>query len=218
MRKIKHEYLIWGAAALIYAVFFIWYTNLAGPLTQTEISLYMEKAEARNFDPEQLNQLRRFMQQDQGDDFLMVNIIHMKDKPDQIKGVAPSDTAQQVLDRYMEFMWPQLLQRASHPAIWGAAVANAMDIQGFKDNSENARVWTQGALMRYRSRRDLLEISMNPIFRERHPFKIAAMQKTIAFPIEAPFNLGDPRFVLALLLLVIAALGHLLILRSSSNS
>ena len=53
--------------------------------------------------------------------------------------------------------------------------------------------------MRYRSRRDMMEITVNPAFRGSHDFKIAAMAKTIAFPVDPWFQLGDPRLVLALL-------------------
>jgi hypothetical protein len=46
----------------------------------------------------------------------------------------------------------------------------------------------------------MLEISSNPAFAGSHEFKVAAMRKTIAFPIDPWFQLGDPRVVLALLL------------------
>lgn len=57
--------------------------------------------------------------------------------------------------------------------------------------------------MRYRSRRDLMDILSNPAFAGRHEFKVAAIEKTIAFPLDPWFQLGDPRLVLALLFLVI---------------
>jgi hypothetical protein len=60
--------------------------------------------------------------------------------------------------------------------------------------------WSTGAGMRYRSRRDMLEIASNPAFAGSHEFKVAAMRKTIAFPIDPWLQLGDPRVVLALLL------------------
>ena len=59
--------------------------------------------------------------------------------------------------------------------------------------------WTTGAGMRYRSRRDMLDIATNPAFAGSHEFKVAAMRKTIAFPIDPWIQLGDPRLVLALL-------------------
>ncbi len=67
-------------------------------------------------------------------------------------------------------------------------------------NADGMEKWSTGAGMRYRSRRDVLEISSNPAFAGSHEFKIAAMRKTIAFPIDPWIQLGDPRVVLALLL------------------
>jgi hypothetical protein len=46
----------------------------------------------------------------------------------------------------------------------------------------------------------MLEITSNPDFGGSHEFKVAAMRKTIAFPIDPWMQLGDPRLVLALLL------------------
>ena len=37
-----------------------------------------------------------------------------------------------------------------------------------------------------------------------HAFKVAAMEKTLAFPLDPWFQLGDPRLVLALLFLIVA--------------
>ena len=45
-----------------------------------------------------------------------------------------------------------------------------------------------------------MEIATNPEFSGSHEFKVAAMRKTIAFPIDPWMQLGDPRLVLALLL------------------
>ena len=70
-------------------------------------------------------------------------------------------------------------------------------------NAPGMERWDSGALMRYRSRRDMLEISSNPAFRGSHDFKIAAMEKTIAFPLDPWFHLGDPRLLLAFVLGVI---------------
>jgi hypothetical protein len=61
-------------------------------------------------------------------------------------------------------------------------------------------VWDRAGGVRYRSRRDLLDIGTNPVFQGHHEFKVAAMAKTIAFPVDPFTYLGDPRLVLALLL------------------
>ena len=61
-------------------------------------------------------------------------------------------------------------------------------------------------MMRYRSRRSFLDIVTIPETMERHDFKVAALDKTIAYPIETVLNLGDLRVLLGLVLLSTAAL------------
>ena len=84
----------------------------------------------------------------------------------------------------------------------GSAVYPAMDLVGI----EGAESWDQAALFRYRSRRAFLEIVTNPAFSGKHHFKTAALDKTIAYPIETSLYLGDPRLLLGLILLAFTAL------------
>jgi hypothetical protein len=192
----------WLILVAIYAAFFSWYTSFGGPLTGEEIAHYMALLERLEPPPtpERLAQMRRFMEEDTGDDFVMVNVIHMYDEPLQIEGVEPGETSDEVLAKYMAYMAPALFSRACHPVLYGQATSLAMDIM----NADGMEQWTAGAGMRYRSRRDALEIITNPAFQGSHEFKVAAMAKTIAFPIDPWFHLGDPRILLALILLLIA--------------
>ncbi len=194
---------VWLASFLLYAVFFSWYTSFGGPLSDEEIEHYLQLfAQNNDTDVEALERLRRFMQEDTGDDFAMLNVIDMYDMPQQIEGVEPGESSDDVLAKYMAYMYPALFSRACHPVMFGTAANTAMDLM----NAPGMEQWTRGALMRYRSRRDLLEISSNPAFRGSHDFKIAAMEKTIAFPLDPWFQLGDPRLVLALVLALLASL------------
>ncbi|NND83130.1 MAG: hypothetical protein HKN50_11935, partial [Gammaproteobacteria bacterium] len=103
---------------------------------------------------------------------------------------------------YMEHMIGELLSRASHPVIIGTAPFTAIDLVGI----EGAESWDQGAFFRYRSRRDFMHIIANPMTLDKHRFKLAALEKTIAYPIETSLYLGDPRLLLGLLILAITAL------------
>lgn len=197
---------LWGAGAVLWLLFFGWYTNLGGPLTPEEVEHYYQfMASQGGRDEAGLARMRQFLESDTGDDFLMVNVILMRDPPLRPEGVGPDESAQDVVDRYMEYMWPALLQRACHPVVFGNAVSEAPEVWGI----ENARRWTNAAMMRYRSRRDMLEIAATPEFQGPHEFKIAAIEKTVAFPIEASLQLGDPRFLMALILFGVCAGGHL---------
>jgi hypothetical protein len=192
--------IVWAVPALLYAVFFFWYTSFGGPLTQEEVERYMSAFEERGGDAEVLTQVRAFLESDTGNDFIMINALHMKDTPDQVEGVEPGESSDDVMAKYMEYMWPALLRRASHPVMFGPAVSNALDVVGIED----ARIWNRGAAMRYRSRRDMMEITTNPAFSGRHDFKTASLEKTIAYPIEDALTLTDPRVLLFFVLLSVA--------------
>jgi hypothetical protein len=156
-----------------------------------EVEAVMARLESGGGDPADIAALRNFLESDTGDDFVMLNVIEMNE------GAGGAST--EALDEYMAYMWPALLSRASHPIFTGTAAAPALDVWGIDD----AKQWSTGALMRYRSRRDMVEIAGNSEFQGSHEFKIAAMAKTIAFPLDPWLSLGDPRLLLALILGVI---------------
>lgn len=193
---------LWLFSAAIYALFALWYTDFGGPMSTTEVDNWVEKMNAKGSDPELINYLEGFLRNDTGRQFLMLNAVEMNPNPPHVEGAEPGETADQLMNRYLAHILPELLQRASHPAFLGDAVFSAVDIVGI----ENAESWDSGALFRYRSRRSFSEILAHPNLGASHDFKIAALNKTIAYPIETSFYLGDPRLILGLLLLAITAL------------
>ena len=96
-----------------------------------------------------------------------------------------------LMNEYMEHMYGELLKRASHPVYMGSAVNNSMDLVGI----ENAEVWERAALVRYKSRRAFLEIVTHPEMNSKHKYKIAALEKTIAFPVENQALLRRPKTI-----------------------
>lgn len=204
---------LWLVPLLFYAVFTFWYTNLGGPLTDVEIDEFVLAMEQNGADSASINKVRQFMETDTGRQFLMVNNIDMADDPGDVKGAEPGESADQIMNRYMEHMYPELFKRASHPIYIGEAVFDAMDIVGI----EGAESWTRTALFRYRSRRDLMEIASNPAFQGKHHFKQAALDKTIAYPLENTLYLSDPRFLLALVLLAVVALSDIAFFRRNRS-
>jgi hypothetical protein len=206
---------IWLSTGLVYAAFFSWYTSFSGPLTEREIDRYLQHFEQRGVAAEKIAMLEHFMRTDTGDDFAMLNNLDMYETPLQVEGVAPEDSSGEVLDKYMEYMYPALFARASHPVFFGKAANIAMDVL----QAPGMEVWSQGGLMRYRSRRDFFDITTNSAFSGSHDFKIAALRKTIAFPLDPWFQLGDPRLVLALLLgaLALALSWFVTALRATTN-
>ena len=193
---------VWSLPALLYALFFIWYTDLGGPLTEPEIEQFVSDMRSMGLASERVDYYARFLREDTGREFMMVNILDKNPNPPQIPGAPPSADADALLNVYMEHMWPELLKRACHPILAGFAVHQVIDLHGI----DNAEQWSDGAVMRYRSRRAFMEIISNPVTLDRHEFKLAALEKTIAYPIETSLYLGDPRFLVGLILLSLTLL------------
>ena len=183
---------LWGAAGVLWLLFCFWYTNTAGPLSAKEIAVFTEQMLRNGASAQRIERLHLFMAEDDGDQFLMVNLLDLARRQD----------AGEQMDRYMAHMLPELFKRASHPVLVGETVFAAMDLVGV----EGAEMWSSAGIVRYRSRRDLLEIALDPVFDDKHEFKLAALEKTIAVPVRPALYLSDLRLLLLLVLLAVAGL------------
>ena len=189
----------WYFFILFYVFFFIWYTNLSGPLNDKEIKFFMKVISERAVNDEQrIERLRKFMEEDDGKDFFMVNFLDYNDTPETMPATGKGASSSNLMNYYMEYMYPEMFKRASHPVFFSNVFFPAMDIV----SAEGMEDWDNVALVRYRSRKDMLQIGLNPIFDERHPYKIEALDKTIAIPVETPF-LNDLRLILFILFLTL---------------
>jgi hypothetical protein len=188
---------IWLPLSLIYILFFLWYTNLSGPLSDQEIAAYKEMYEESNRDSNQWERAFKFMSEDDGKDFYMVNFLDSNESPRTMEATGEGATWEDLSAHYMAYMWPQLFKRASHPVFFSYVLNPALDIVAAQGMEE----WDIVAIFRYRSRRDLFEIGLNPIFEERHEYKIESLDKTIAIPVETPF-ITDLRLALFIFLLL----------------
>ncbi len=188
---------IWLPISFLYLIFFLWYTNLSGPLSDEEIKLFEETFSERS-DIERKEILLNFMKEDDGRDFYMINLLDNKESPITMEATGEGATAMDLQAHYMEYMFPEMLKRATHPIFFESVLGSALDILA-APGMEN---WEIVAIFRYRSRRDLFEIGANPIFFERHDYKIEGLDKTIAIPVETPL-IFDVRTQLFIILLAI---------------
>ena len=209
----KRSY-IWITGFVLYGLFFSWYTSFEEPMTEKEISVVLERAKSLGRSEQNLATLENFMRTDTGNDFIMVNLLDMNESPPELPATGPGASASDLIAHYMEHMYPAQFKRACHPVFFGQSVSNALDLSGI----EGAEHWDQGALFRYRSRRDVIEIATNPAFNERHDYKMAALTKTIAVPVEPLLHPGDARVLMALLLFSISSLIDMLIFRRPIES
>jgi len=203
--------LCFAIPVLLWLLFFLWYTDLGGPLTREEIDQFRAQLILNGADDTRLAMVTKFMEQDTGDDFIMVNGLDMKDTPPELPATGPGAPAQALLDHYMEFMLPELLSRACHPIFDGQTVFGPLDNVAV----DNPPKWDRIALMRYRSRRTMMEITTNAAFGDRHDYKLGALDMTLAYPVEPALNPADPRFLLGLVFAVIALGAHAIVVRTT---
>jgi len=198
---------IWGTALVLYGAFYAWYNGIRGPLTQEEVEAYLRRLEESRVEmpPERVALLREFLQSDDGGEFLMVNLVRVH----QGDVVGPGETtprpAREVLDGYSNHFMPALLGRAGHPVYFGTAAGGALERWGMEDTGP----WSFNGLIRYRSRRDMLELVLDPRFADAHLYKAAAIDYTFAFPTKPRLLTFGPRIFVALVLALLAALVHL---------
>ncbi|MEH6558666.1 MAG: hypothetical protein V7708_12765 [Oceanicoccus sp.] len=194
--------LLWGVPSVMWLLFTVWYTDFGGPLSDEEVNKAMAYFDTRGVPPERRRQLQAFFENDSGRQFLMVNNIQMNPNPPPMPGFDAGATSEDYQAHYMEHMYPELLFRACHPVFYASGLGFAADVSGIED----AEGWDTAALFRYRSRRSFLEIITNPEIGPRHDFKLAAMTKTIAYPVETSLYLSDPRLLLFLLFGLVTAM------------
>ena len=200
---------VWLVPLLLYAAFWLWYTPLSGPMTSEEVEQAVADFSREGAPPEAIARVRSFFEEDDGRSFIMMNIMDGADTVPDLPATGPGASSDDLLDHYMEYMWPALFSRACHPLFAGKAVGESLDVVGI----DGAERWESAAMMRYRSRRDMWKIAGDPRFADRHEYKVAALEKTIAYPVQPMIMFSDPRFFLLLLILAILGVVDALVWR-----
>ena len=185
----------WLVLGVIYITFFLWYSNLSGPLTSEEVEAYLSKSSG---DSNNSELFREFLENDDGKAFYMVNYLDLNENPPNLPETGMDASAWDLLDYYYEFMFPNLFSRACHPIFSGAVVSDALDLL----NIEEGRTWDHAVIVRYRSRKDMADIVTNSNFFERHAYKLGGLEKTIAVPV-TPSLVADLRIIFLMLFLII---------------
>ena len=191
---------IWIFVAVLYGVFSLWYFNWAGPITSSEIESYMtafQNAEGNQHTDAQI--FRAFLEQDDGDEFVMLNLVQLHDgdvtHPVSGEGVNPSE----LLGEYFGPFSLALLKRGGHPVFQARTVGGNIDSW----NAQNNVGFGVAAMMRYKSRRDLVELVIDPAFADGHLYKLAAIERTISYPTQIMLSTSLRPPVMVLLVLIL---------------
>ncbi len=200
---------IWLTAGALYGVFRWWHDNRRGPLRPEEVERFVAAfATTPGADVNDVNILRRFLAEDDGREFFMLNLIRIQSGEIAHPVTAAPSAAPALLQEYIRGFLSVMVRHAGYP------VLQARKIGGYVDawNVPPDPGWTFAGAMRYRSRRDMLELSVDPRFTAAHPLKMVALAATASFPVAPGAGLlVGPRVWVGLVLALAAALLHLAI-------
>ena len=200
-------WIIWTAALAGYLLFLLWYGFRSRPLAPAEIDGFFEAIKGR---PEGTGTrpevLRAFLEADDGREFLMVNLVQVQSGlvADPVGGKPIPGLG--LFKRYARRFVPVLLRHGGHPVFAGRKVGGYIDAWNVPPDPG----WTMFGLVRYRSRRDLVQLALDPAFENAHPEKMLGTLATFSFPAQPFVSLHPgPRVTVALVLALGAALTHL---------
>ena len=190
--------MIWIIAVLAYVAFWFWYVGFQKKVTPQEVAATMSIFEHDDtWTATQKEHLRNFLLDDDGKDFVMVNLLHLK---------SPKKESLEKLNTYQKIFLGSLLRKAGHPVmIARAASGNVENVA-----CDHADDWSVAGMIRYRSRRDLMNILPATIGSEHHGLKLESLEKTFAFPASPWFMFGGPRIVVALGIALLASVLHIM--------
>lgn len=193
--------------AALYLLFWIWYGGSADPLTSEEIDAFaavvVAAAEARGVEPDQhlIDAFRTLAKQDDGREFYMVNLMRYREKALYPEDSGYDNDVEAAVARYSRLVVPALLMRGSLPIL-------VADWQGPFLQPEAADLWDQVGIVRYRSRRDMLEMAASLASGDGGFHKWASIEKTYVFAVEPVFDLVFVRGAVAAVLIAIGAAAH----------
>jgi len=186
----------------IYILFLVWYYGFNKPLSREEAERYISIMEKRAGGPNPATNsataaVRKFALEDDGKQFFMVSIEKYHDKP-QYKDGDHGVSSEQANLRYARNTIQLMLMKAGHPYGLFIPFTNLSNI-----NRQDDELWDNASVVRYRSRRDFLNMVTSPQWAAGYGHKVAALRDNpnlpsrgkLAFPVV-------PVLVLAILLLV----------------
>ena len=186
------DIVIWIIALLLYALFWLWYCGVKGRLSKHEVEIFISSFEAKGLSESALLNIREFLEQDDGREFFMVNLLEIK---------SPKRESQKLLMGYFKKFMSGMIPRGGHPLF--LAKAAAKNIENL--NCEHADDWSSVGIIRYRSRRDFAQIVLKTFGSEHHSDKLLSLKKTLAFPSTTMLFFGSPKIIIALVLGLAAA-------------
>ncbi|MEM1260647.1 MAG: hypothetical protein AAGH81_19135, partial [Bacteroidota bacterium] len=98
----KKLLILWSCIGIMYFLFLVWNGLFTGPLSEQEIEQYTEILQ-QDYSDSEFQQMRSFMEEDDGKPVIMVNVIKTHDIPKTVNGKTFSSSVEALSD-YTSFV------------------------------------------------------------------------------------------------------------------
>ncbi|MEM9633931.1 MAG: hypothetical protein AAGA50_21550 [Pseudomonadota bacterium] len=173
---------------LALAGFYAWHMPMRGPLTDVEIDRFLaNQAETGGSVWTDEEAFETFLREDDGHPFVMINLMELRDVANYSEGsVAEARTGADAEAAYGRAVILLLLQRGSYPVARADRSHTIINSLG-----QSAAEFDSFAMVRYRSRRDLIDMLGSDAFIEAGVDKWASLENTLVAPASrlSSFNL-----------------------------
>jgi hypothetical protein len=195
-------FLTIGLPALLFLIFHLWYGGRGKPLRPEEIEAFFQDFANRELDErnrQALHEIRQLLDNDDGEEFVMQNLIRYRSKALYPPGYDFGDSAVEADRRYGRAIVPHLLRYGNVPLFLARRTGSFIE-------PDAAERWQVVAMVRYRSRRDFLRFVKAISDHSIAMHKWAAIESTHVFPVHPIVSLFSVRLMLGLML-ALAGLG-----------
>ena len=196
--------IFYAVLLLVYLLGLSWYGGSGDPVKDAELESYIKaltsNAGVRGKDPDKsVNYMRRLAEKDDGNEFIMVNLIRFRETSLYSKDSPWADETDPMLadTRYGDGVIPLLLKRGSLPIF-------VSSVSGRFINETTHDEWDMVAMVRYRSVRDMLQMMVEMSSTDLADHKWAAIEQTHVFPVKPKISLVSLRLMIGILLLLFA--------------
>jgi hypothetical protein len=189
-----------SVGAVIFSGLLYWYQWSAHTLSDNEIDAYLSTIEAQAQSPggkHDMIALRAFLESDDGRPVYTVNLYKFHDKAAYTAGAGFTGTGEQAYDRFSRVMISLMAERSSHP-IYGSSWVDA------------SSDWDRIVVVRYRSRRDLVDLFATDAFADASLHKWASIREHQRMLVQAT-HIPDGKYLFFILAFLASAAVYILI-------
>lgn len=195
--------MIWSifiVGAILIIILQLWYIGLQKPLSKKEIDTHLAYLEKHTQKHTEIDVIKQFMLEDDGKEICMANFVSLHEGNITHPTTGQKVDAYTLVQDYMKALLGIAAKNACHPLYLAYKKGGHIDSWG----SDEALDFRGLQMMRYRSRRDFVELLQHPNLERGLAIKFAAIAKTITFPVQIQFSTFlRPNIWLSLIIVVI---------------